>query len=111
MNTNDTGQLGLLPSEAQEILARARQCSDLRAAATPRVDYQALNRMVRRQRAALTRAVNSGDPERVLLVCRDAVREWNAPGCMWPDDWALWQRTLDDALPFHHQVDLADLAD
>jgi hypothetical protein len=29
--------------------------------------------MVRRQRAALTRAVNSGDPERVIIACRDAV--------------------------------------
>lgn len=111
MNTSDTGQLGLLPSEAQEILARAHQRSDLRAAATPRVDYQALNRMVRRQRAALTRAVNSGDPERIVLVCRDAVREWNAPDCLWPDDWTLWQRALDDALPFCQHVPLADLAD
>lgn len=111
VNRSDTGQLGLLPSEAQEVLARARQRSDLRTADTPPVDYQALNRMVRRQRAALTRAVNSGDRERVILVCRDAVREWNAPGCLWPDDWALWQSALDDALPFGQQVSLADLAD
>lgn len=90
---------------------RARQRSDLRAAATPRVDYRALNRMVRRQSAALTRAVNSGDPERVVIACRDAVREWNQPGCMWPDDWGLWQRALDDVLPFRQQVSLADLAD
>jgi hypothetical protein len=101
----------LLPSEAQEVLTRARERSDLRAAATPRVDYQALNRMVRRQRAALTRAVNSGDPERVVIACRDAVREWNQPGCLWPDDWALWQRALDDVLPFRQHVSLADLAD
>lgn len=111
MNISDSGQLGLLPSEAQEVLARARQRSDLRDAATPRVDYPALNRMVRRQRAALTRAVNSGDPERVVLVCRDAVREWNQPGCMWPDEWALWQCALDDVLPFRQQVRLADLDD
>jgi hypothetical protein len=109
VNTSDTGQLGLLPSEAQEILARARKRSDLRTAATPRVDYQALNRMVRRQRGALTRAVNSGDRERIVLVCRDAVREWNEPGCMWPDDWSSWQRALDDALPFHQRVSLHDL--
>jgi hypothetical protein len=111
VNTSETEQLGLLPSEAQEILARARHREDLRAAATQRVDYKALNKMVRRQRAALTRAVNSGDPERIVLVCRDAVREWNAPGCMWPDDWAHWQRALHDVLPFHQQVPLADLAD
>jgi hypothetical protein len=111
VNTSDSGQLGLLPSEAQEVLTRARERSDLRAAATPRVDYQALNRMVRRQRAALTRVVNSGDPERVVIACRDTVREWNQPGCLWPDDWALWQRALDDVLPFHQHVSLADLAD
>jgi hypothetical protein len=109
--TSDLGQLQLLPSEAQEVLARAHRRSDLRAAATPRVDYQALNQMVRRQRAALTRAVNSGDPERVVIACRDAVREWNQPGCMWPDDWAHWQRALHDVLPFHQQVPLSDLAD
>lgn len=108
---SDSGQLGLLPSEAQEVLTRARQRSDRLAAATPRVDYQALNRMVRRQRAALTRAVKSGDRDRVVIACRDAVREWNQPGCMWPDDWAHWQRALDDLLPFHQQVSLSDLAD
>jgi hypothetical protein len=75
------------------------------------VDYQALNRMVRRQRAALTRTVNSGDPERVVIACRDAVRAWNQPGCLWPDDWALWQRALDDVLPVRQHVSLADLAD
>jgi hypothetical protein len=111
VNNNTQQQLGLLPSEAQELLTRAHQRAESRAAATPRVDYQALNRMVRRQRAALTRAVNSGDPERVVLACRDAVRAWNAPGGLWPDEWTHWQRALDAALPFHHQVSLADLAD
>jgi hypothetical protein len=111
VNRSDSGQLGLLPSEAQEVLVRARQRSDLRTAATPRVDYQALNRMVRRQRAALTRAVNSGDPERVVIACRDAVREWDQPGCLWPDDWSQWQRALDDVLPYRQRVSLADLAD
>ena len=67
--------------------------------------------MVRRQRAALTRARNSGDGERVILACRDALREWNQPGSMWPDDWANWQRALDAVLPFSQQVSLDDLAD
>ena len=60
-------------SEAKQIIARALARADRRAQATPKVDYAALNRMVRRQRAALTRAVNSGDPERVIIACRDAV--------------------------------------
>ncbi len=111
MTVSKTGQLDLLPSEAQELLARARRRSDLRDAATPRTDYKAVNRMVRRQRAALTRARNSGDPDQVILACRDALQEWNTPGLLWPDDWGDWQRALDDILPFGQQVSLGDLAD
>ncbi len=111
MKTSEVGQLELLPTEAQEVLARAHRREDLRYAATQPVDYKRLNDMVRRQRAALTRAVNSGDRERVVLACRDAVNEWNQPGCMWPDDCAQWQCALDNVLPFHQQVSLADLAD
>ena len=111
MPTNPDEQLNLLPSEAQELLQRARRRSDLRDAATPRTDYKAVNRMVRRQRAALTRARNSGDPEQIILACRDAVREWNQPGLMWPDDWSNWQRALDDVLPLSQRVLLADLTE
>lgn len=96
-------------TEASEILARARERENAREAARVPTDYEALNRMIKRQRAALTRAVNSGDTERVVVACRDAVREWNAPGAMWPDDWAHWQRALDDALGFGREVELADL--
>jgi hypothetical protein len=74
------------------------------------VDYTALNKLVRRQRAALTRAINSGDSEKVVLAVRDAIREWNQPGAMWPDDWSRWQCALDDALPFHQQVEIGNLA-
>ena len=98
-------------SEAERLITRAHARADRRARASTRVDYDALNRMVRRQRAALTRAVNSGEGERVVLACRDAVAEWNRQGSMWPDDWSRWQRALDDVLPFHQQVSLADLAD
>ncbi len=96
-------------SEAERLIARAHARADRRARATTRVDYDALNRMVRRQRAALTRAVKSGEPEQVVLACRDAVAEWNRS--MWPDDWSRWQRALDDLLAPHQQVSLADLAD
>ena len=96
-------------TEAEQIIARALARADRRAQATPKVDYAALNRMVRRQRAALTRAVNSGDPERVIIACRDAVTEWNQPGAMWPDEWSRWQRALADVLPWNHRIALADL--
>lgn len=51
----------------------------------------------RRQRSALTRAVNSKDPAKVEAACRTAVAEWNEPGMMWPDDWSRWQRAMDAA--------------
>lgn len=106
----DTEQLTLaMPTEAQQVLAAARQRRDLRDRLATPVDYDELNRMVRRQRAALTRAVKSGQTDNVVLACRDAVREWGQPAAMWPDDWTRWQRDLDDALPWHAGVDLRDL--
>jgi hypothetical protein len=98
-----------IPTEAQQILAAARQQGALRARRSVAVDYDALNLMVRRQRAALTRAVRSGDIDNVVLACRDAVAEWDQPGAMWPDDWSRWQRALDDALPWNARVELGDL--
>ena len=96
-------------SEADQLLAEARRRADQRDQRRVPVDYAALNAMVRRQRAALTRAVRGGDTDRVVLACRDAVREWDQPGAMWPDDWAAWQNALDRVLPWHSPVDLRDL--
>lgn len=73
------------------------------------VDYDALNKMVKRQRAALTRAVKSKNPNTVLAVCKAAVREWSKPGSMWPDDWSRWQRALDDSMAWGEGVRLEDL--
>lgn len=89
------------------------------------IDYDRMNREWPKQKAALTRAVNrykaareslrdrvfmddmdiEAARERVAQVCRDAVRVWNEVGA-WPDDWALFQRALDDCLPYNRQVDL-----
>lgn len=93
-----------------ELLARARAATERRNAARVPVDYAALNKLVRQQKAALTRAKNTGDPEKVAEVVAAAVRAWNQPGCMWPDNWSLWERTLNDMLPFHQQVDIRELA-
>jgi hypothetical protein len=94
-------------SEAEEIIAEALKRQEQQAAARVRPDYDALNKMVRRQRGALTRARNSGDPEKVIVACRDAVREWDAPGAMWPDDWATWNNALLEATDY--RVRLEDL--
>lgn len=85
--------------EAQTILANARAREDARAAAHVPIDYAASNKVFRRQKAALTRAINSGDTNKVVLACKKAVTEWGqAPfHGAWPDDWSRWQRALDDA--------------
>jgi hypothetical protein len=96
-------------TEAEAILAKAQARASARYQNTVPVDYAALNAMVKRQRAALTRAVNSKDKDKVILACRDAVREWDQPGVHWPDDWSRWQRALDDILPMNQMVSLEDL--
>jgi hypothetical protein len=73
------------------------------------IDYDRMRRVRRGQKTALTRAVNSGQPERVMAACRKAVNEWNEIGA-WPDDWSNWQRALDDAVGWHATVLLESLA-
>lgn len=63
------------------------------------IDYERMNKVRRGQKAALTRAIKSGNPHRVKEVCRKAVREWDEIGA-WPDDWARWERALNDAFPY-----------
>lgn len=70
------------------------------------IDYERMQRVWPKQKRALTVAVKSGDVERVKDVVRKAVAEWNEIGA-WPDDWAHFQRALDDMLPWHQQVDIA----
>jgi len=60
------------------------------------IDYARMNRAYPRQKAALTRAINSGDPQKVLAACKAAVLEWNAIGA-WPDGWHRWNIALSDA--------------
>lgn len=60
------------------------------------------------QRAALTRAINSGEPAKVRLACARAVTAWEAVGA-WPDDWSRWQRALDDHSPLFGGPRLEDL--
>jgi hypothetical protein len=75
---------------------------------TRSIDYARMNKILPVQKAALTRAVKTGDPEKVAAACKKAIAEWNEIGA-WPDDWAHWQRALDDVLPWHRQVALEDL--
>jgi hypothetical protein len=72
------------------------------------IDYARMNKIRPRQKAALTRAIKSGDAQKVFIVCRAAVADWDAIG-FWPDDWSRWQRALDDALPWNERLSLEDL--
>lgn len=76
------------------------------------IDYDRMQRVYPKQKAALTRAVNhwrkTGDGSKVEKACREAVREWDEIGC-WPDSWANWQVALDDTRHWNDQTDLRDL--
>lgn len=64
----------------------------------------------RAQKSALTRAINSGDAQKVEAAVIKAVTEWNDGGYAWPDDWNRWQRALDDSRPWNApQIDITDI--
>lgn len=67
------------------------------------------NGTFRKQRTALTRAVNSGNPEKIRETVIKTVRQWNEGGYAWPDAWANWQVALNDTLPWNESVSLDDL--
>lgn len=94
--------------DAQTILETARRREEARELAYVPIDYARMNREGRKLKGALTRAVNSGDRDKVILACANAVRVWDEVGA-WPDDWSRWQRALDDVFPVFHGPDLRDL--
>jgi hypothetical protein len=61
------------------------------------IDYERMDRIYPKQKAALTRAQNSGDPNRVVAAVEKAVREWNEVGA-WPDGWHRWNIAYNDAI-------------
>ncbi len=92
-----------------DVLAIARDIGVHRAAAATQIDYAAMQQMYPKQKAALTRAINSADPRQVIAAVIKAVQQWEQAGGVWPDDWARWQRALDDVLRWPQQVDVRDL--
>lgn len=99
MSTDDENGRSLIEQ------AQARQAA---RPAPRRIDYDRMQKVFPQQKAALTRAVKTGDPGKVALACVAAIRVWNEIGA-WPDDWARWQRALDDVLPYNKHIDLNDL--
>lgn len=54
------------------------------------------------QKTALTKAIRSGDPAKVIATTRKTVAEWEEIG-MWPDSWHRWNIALSDAYNAHRQ--------
>lgn len=63
---------------------------------TRTIDYDRMRREAPRLKRALTCAQKSGDPQKVLAACTEAVRVWNEIGA-WPDNWHTWNIALQDA--------------
>ena len=100
-----------MSKEVDRILEEARARDHARASVECGRDYAACNIAFKKQKAALTRAINSKDPNKVVMACRAAVQAWSkAPfDGAWPDDWSRWQRALDDALGLGKRVSLESL--
>lgn len=86
--------------------ALARQ--DARIRALKPIDWDRMNRVYPRQKAELTRVAKTGDPEKIAAVVKKHIAVWNEIGA-WPDNWAHWQITLNDALPWNQQIWLENL--
>lgn len=59
-------------------------------------------------KSSLTRAKNSGDPMKVLAAVEAAVAVFNEK--IWPDDWAMWRISLEDAAQEARMKRLDDLS-
>lgn len=67
------------------------------------------NAQYRAQKSALTRAVKTGNPEKIRAAVGKAVHEWNDGHYAWPDSWHDWQRALDDSRPWNAPyIDITD---
>ncbi len=60
------------------------------------MDYDYMNKVVRKHMAALTRSKKKG-PQAIIDACDAAFDAFNSEGMLWPDNWHLWQRSKDDA--------------
>jgi len=54
-------------------------------------------RTYRSQKSALTRALNTEDPAKVITECLRFFTEYNDAGLAYPDDWHRWKRAYFDA--------------
>jgi hypothetical protein len=71
--------------------------------ATVAINYELMKVQGPKLKAELTRAVNSGNYDKVLNACTHAVKVWEVAGA-WPDNWNTWQRALYDAAAKHNHT-------
>jgi hypothetical protein len=96
-------------SAASAILDAAERRAAARDRAHVPIDYPAAQKEHKRHMRALTVAINSKDPDKVVLACASAVADWDKSGRAWPDNWSRWQCALDDSRPWNQSVQLDDL--
>lgn len=60
------------------------------------IDYAAMDRSVRRHKAAMTKARRKG-PAAVIAAVEAAFADWDRPGMAYPDGWHAWERARLDA--------------
>ena len=65
-------------------------------------DYTKLQAKFRKHKAALTRAKNSKDPDKIIAACDAFFADFGDDPL--PDNWSLWQRAKDDA---EHEKEMA----
>lgn len=51
----------------------------------------------RAAKTRLTKAIRSGNHQKVIDVVTETFDEWDAGDFAWPDDWSRWERARQDA--------------
>lgn len=61
------------------------------------IDYAAAQKSFTKHKAALTRAKNTGDPQKVVQAVDAAFGEWERLDMPFPDSWHTWNVARNDA--------------
>ena len=64
---------------------------------TTTIDYAEVRRVMPKFKAQLTRAKNSGDPNKVLAACESFFDYFDSRGWSYPDNWHTWNIARRDA--------------
>lgn len=91
--------------QVERLMQNVADLRDARDAAVAERSYTPeaeARKQFRQQKAALTRALNTSDPdkraEKVVAACLKAMGEWDNWRYGWPDNWNNWEHALEEAL-------------